>query len=148
MEKIFDPGNITSTLPPTFADEQSNIYIKSQTTSTDFPEQPLGQRLFVRFKDLPDGYERVESGVIGGATMYRAVGSQIAISEEQFAKVLKEMAITPQLVEVAAVGEMKETGIKAGDIIRVYANQCEARVKINDLDYLVYSERSIISKVK
>lgn len=146
MTKEF--GSPTTMTPPVFADEASNIlYKKNQSMINDFPELPFGSRIFVRLREIETSYEKVESNIIGGPVSYKGKNTGVHISEEQFAKILKEQQLKPQLVDVIAVGaEVKD--VKPGDIIRVYLNQCEANPSVQGEDYLVFSERTIISKVK
>lgn len=149
------------TVPPTFADEQSNVSIKpSSLPLGEFPEQPLGNRIIVKPRELEMEYEKVKSSLDGiDANTYRAKKSGIIVSEKEVNNLMRELQSVPQLVDVIAVGpevgQSSQTAcnyntvtLSPGDTVRVFLNQCEGKITVNDEDYLIYSERVVLTKVK
>lgn len=158
MTKDFNTPTVTE--PPVFFDEQSNIHVKTQFANQEFPEQPLGNRLIVKPRELEMEYERVKSSIEGvDANTYRAKKSGIIMPEKEVQKIMQDLQSIPQLVDVVAVGpevgnssnmacNYTSIAIRPGDTIRVFLNQCEGKITVNEEDYLIYSERVVLTKVK
>ena len=117
-----------------------------------FPEEPLGDRLIVKSRKANTKYKRIESSMeLPGhapVIMYKAEGSDVVITEEQLSKIIQELELQLQVADVVAVGNMKDTDLKPGDVVRVYLNQWTAKLDIAGEEYLIYNERTIITKLK
>ena len=146
-------NSTTTSETPVFYDALGNTsasgkYLKGTDPLNIFPEQPLGNRVIVKPRQANTKYKRIESQIVGSnETFYKSDDSEILLDEGQLAKIIREIELTPQLVDVVGVGTLKETVLAPGDVIRVYLNHCSAKITLDEIDYLVYSEPNILTKV-
>ncbi len=129
-----------------------DVVVSYKPDNDTFPEEPIGTRLIVEPVDQDSGpnLTKVESQIVGGTAMYKKKGSDVLLTEEQANEVKKEyeykMMKTPHFAVIKAVGNIT-IPVEVGDMVRVYLNQFEAPMEIEGKAYLIYQERSILSKV-